>query len=433
MNEEALVHAARNGPLMKIFLLFRSLAVAAAALASPALAQDSPPAAAPKAAMVYSLPGAALAAARERIAHGDPALAPVLDRLRADADQAMQFTPVSVMDKERTPPSGDKHDYISQAPYWWPDPTKPDGLPFIRRDGSIYPPSKKSTDAHPWESMASSVGTLGLAYYFTHHEPYAQHAALLVRTWFVDPATRMNPNLRFGQYIPGKNEGRGGGILEMRHLTKVCDAIALIADSPAWTEADNHAFHNWLAAYFAWLTTSANGEDEAAALNNHGSWYDVQAAHIALVLGKTDFAKKILSDGLVKRIACQIMPNGRQPLELVRTKSLVYSLFNLEALCNLATLAEHVNVDWWDYTTDDGRSLHAALSYLAPYADPKKPWIENDLVPANRAELLPLMSEAIQHGDDDAQFSELLAEFGGSSSGQSDARWRLFYPPPSAK
>jgi hypothetical protein len=409
---------------MRSSLLVIALAVAMAAHATATLP------------LVYSLPADALAAARDRVAHGDPALAPIVARLCEDANHAMQLKPVSVMDKSRTPPSGDKHDYISQAPYWWPDPAKPDGLPFIRHDGRIYPPSKEATDARPWESMAKAVETLGLAYYFTHHEPYAQHAALLVRTWFLDPATRMNPNLRFGQYIPGLNEGRGEGILEMRDLTFVCDGVALIADSPAWTETDNRAFHRWLAAYFDWLTTSPNGRDEASAPNNHGSWYDVQAAHLALVLGKTDFAKKILSDGLEKRIARQVEPDGRQPLELVRTKSLGYSLFNLEALCNLATLAEHVDVDWWAYTTKDGRSLHTALRYLAPYADPNKAWIENDVIEGNRTELFPLLAEVLRHDDknsgfasDDAQFRELLEKFGDSSPNQSVARWQLFFPP----
>jgi hypothetical protein len=404
--------ATRAGARIVFFLALTVAAAAHAAAALPA---------------VYSLPAEALAAARDRMARGDPSLAPVLERLRADADHAMQFKPVSVMDKSRVPPSGDKHDYLSQAPYWWPDPATPDGLPFIRHDGSVYPPSKEATDARPWESMVAKVETLALAYYFTHHEPYAGHAALLVRAWFLDPATRMNPNLRFGQYIPGRNDGRGGGILEMRHLARVCDAVALIADSPAWTEADNNAFHQWLAAYFDWLTTSPNGLDEAAAENNHGSWYDVQAAHLALVLGKTDFAKKILAAGLKKRIARQIEPDGSQPLELVRTKSLSYSLFNLEALCNLAILAKHVDLDWWAYTAEDGQSLRTALRYLAAYTDPSKPWIENDLVSASRTELLPLLAEALRHGDD-PQFRELLEKFGLSSPGQRAARWRLISP-----
>lgn len=389
--------------------------------------------AAPSRPQVYSLHADALADARARLAKGDPALAPALQRLCEEADRALKLKPPSVMDKERTPPSGDKHDYLSQAPYWWPDPAKPDGLPYIQHDGKHNPESDRGTDAPAWGRMSSNAETLGLAYYFTHNEAYAAHAALIIRTWFIDPATRMNPNLNFGQYVPGRNEGRGAGLISLRSLTRVCDALALIAGSPAWSADDDKAFHAWLAAYFEWLMTSSNGREEARATNNHGSWFDVQAAHVALVLGRTDAAKKILADALEKRLASQVMPDGSQPEELRRTKSLGYSLFNLQALCNLAVLAEQVNVDWWGYATKDGRSLRAALRYLAPYADPDKPWIKNDLVPGGRAALLPLFAEALRHGDD-PQFRELLAKFGNAGDQQS-ARWHLLldFPPVPAR
>ena len=52
-------------------------------------------------------------------------------------DLSLSDGPWSVMDKQHVPPSGDKHDYMSLGPYWWPDPDKPDGLPYIRRDGEV--------------------------------------------------------------------------------------------------------------------------------------------------------------------------------------------------------------------------------------------------------------------------------------------------------
>src|SRR5579885_1445002 len=354
--------------------------------------------AAPSLPQVYSLHADALAAARDRLAKGDPALAPALERLRADADQALQF--------------------------------KPDGLPYSQHDGKHNPEADRGIDAPAWGHMCSNAETLGLAYYFTHQEAYAEHAALLIRTWFLNPATRMNPNVNFGQYVPGVNEGRGTGLISFRAFTNVCNTLGLIAGSPAWTADDDTAFRAWLADYYTWLTTSRNGRDEAHATNNHGSWYDVQAAEIALFLGKTDAAKKILTDALEKRLATQIMPDGSEPEELRRTKSLGYSLFNVQALCNLSVLAEHVDVDWWGFSTKDGRSLRAALRYLAPYADPAKPWIKNDLVASGRAGLLPLFAEALRHGDD-PQFHELLVKFGDSGDQQA-ARWHLLlnFPPP---
>src|SRR3954454_11434419 len=61
-----------------------------------------------------------------------------VDSLLAEADQALKSGPYSVtFEKAKVAPSGDKHDYISQAPYWWPDSLKPGGKPYIRKDGRI--------------------------------------------------------------------------------------------------------------------------------------------------------------------------------------------------------------------------------------------------------------------------------------------------------
>ncbi len=398
-------------PMKKSIFVFSSLFIAAIAQAEVATKPE-----------VFSISARELATARDRLAHGDTALAPALAALRAEADRALRLKPLSVMDKLRTPPSGDKHDYISLAPYWWPDPQNPKG-PYVRHDGLRNPATgnEKNSDRSAWSKVGSAIETLGLAYYFTGNEAYAEHATQLTRVWFIDPATRMNPNINFGQYVTGVNEGREEGVLEFRSLIPVCDSLALIAASPAWTEKDTKAFHAWLTAYFTWLTESPIALAEAAALNNHGTWYDAQAADIALVLGQTDYAKKILVEGLKKRLARQVEPDGRQPLELARTRSLNYCLFNLEALFNMARLGDHVGVDWWSYTTPDGRNIRVALRYLAPYGDPDKPWPKDDIVAGSRAQIFALFAQALRHGDEPL-YSKML------HFSSADARWHLLWP-----
>jgi hypothetical protein len=144
--------------------------------------------------------------------------------------------------------------------------------------------------------VGSSVETLALAYHFTGEEKYAEHAAKILRTWFLDPATKMTPHFRFAQAIPGVNDGRGTGILEARGLADAADAATLLHGSKHWSAADQQALLAWAATYFEWLTTSKNGLDERAAKNNHGTWYDVQAVKWALVLGRKDQAKEICAE-----------------------------------------------------------------------------------------------------------------------------------------
>jgi hypothetical protein len=225
---------------------------------------------------VMSAGPAELAAVKARLAAGDKALRPALDRLIEDADEALRQRPLSVLDKKKSVAGADPHDYVSYAPYFWPNPDKPDGLPYVRRDGRHNHELVSQGDRNNFGDVKQAVETLALAYYFTGKAKYAEHAAALLRAWFLDPATRMNPNLDHGQAVPGGAAGRPEGVLEFRDMPQFVDALGLLEAAPAWTEADCKAMHAWLGRYYEWLTTSAVARGEERAENNHGTWYDVQ-------------------------------------------------------------------------------------------------------------------------------------------------------------
>lgn len=366
----------------------------------------------------FSARSGALETAKARLAAGDKVLTKALNKLVKDADKALAEPVLSVMAKEKLPPSGDKHDYMSLAPYFWPNPDTKDGLPYVRHDGKVNPASRdpKANDSPAIKVMGDNVQTLALAYYFTGNESYAEGAAKVARTWFLDPATRMTPHLKYAQAIMGVNDGRGTGILEAIHVSVAADALGLLAESRAWPKADQKALKEWLRTYHDWLIQSDPGKDEHRAKNNHGTFYDVQAVRIALVIGRVDPAKRILEEAKLRRIAVQIDPDGKQPLELDRTTSFSYSRFNLAALTELATLGEHAGVDLWNYATEDGRSIRKAIDYMLPYADvPPKPWTLPQIKDKHESEFMPIFRLAtLAYGGD--AYEAVIAKYEDSPS-----------------
>jgi hypothetical protein len=353
-----------------------------------------------------------LASSKRRLL-GDPKAAL---ELRRAADAALLRGPYSVTAKTKTPKSGDKHDYYSIGPYWWPDASKADGLPYLRRDGETNPESRgPEFDKDRFAKFADDVQMLTLAAHHLGDRRYAEHAAKLLRAWFLDPETRMNPNLNFGQAVPGINAGRGEGIIEMISMPQVMESIGLLRASGALRADELAGLKTWFGELTGWMQTSTNGKDEAAKSNNHGIYYDYLLTHFALFAGKEDVARTTASAFMTTRIAKQMAKDGSLPEELSRTRSLHYSYFALQAATRMATISECVGVDLWRAKTADGTSLSKGLTYLTRYMPDWKDWPhpESALADAKRtASLRRLAVEPLRMmawGSGDPQF-ELHAQ-----------------------
>lgn len=341
---------------------------------------------------------------QQQIAARNPLFEQARDALIKQAQDALKHPLFSVMDKTLVAASGDKHDYYSFPPYWWPDPDKKNGLPYIRKDGQINPAaSSDATDKNRLVKMSNDVSTLTLAWYFTREKDYAEKAVAQVRNWFLNPETRMNPHLQYAQAIPGITDGRGIGIIDSRALVDVVDAIVLLHASQHLSDTEYQQLRAWFGKFWHWMSTSQNGFEEQNWHNNHGTWYDLQAATFAWFSGNTAGARKQLQITQLRRIASHFDNQGRQTAELERTRPWHYSNFNLDAYSRLGRLGDKVGVDLWNFTLDD-RNLHKGYAYVAQFINTTTPWPWKDLDKKDDKKALFNMLTAAHAWPDDGQF-----------------------------
>ena len=320
----------------------------------------------------FTLRPAELEAIKASLA-SDPAVAQAYRALLTRADQALARKPGSVLDKRTIPISGDRHDYVSLAPYWWPDQANPKG-PYVRRDGQVNPERETNRfDRIALGRIVSDTDTLGLAYYYSGERKYADKAAALVRAWFLDPATAMNPNMNYAQAVPGRENGRAEGVLDTSGFIGVIDAVGLIGPSGTLSADEVKALEGWFSRYVDWMRTSPNGKAEAAARNNHGIWYDAQIARFALFARRDEIARNTVAAFAKARIEKQVDPSGALPRELTRTRSFHYSIYTLDAAYHVADSAACLGTDLYGVEVQ-GRSLRKATAFVAAYREREGEW-----------------------------------------------------------
>jgi 1,2-phenylacetyl-CoA epoxidase PaaB subunit len=304
---------------------------------------------------------------------GDWLITSNMKTLLAKARGALKRGPYSVTEKKYLPPSGDKHDFLAYMAYSWPNPDSEDGLPWIVRDGYTNPDAAK--DWVRMQAMARDAQILTLAYYFYGDERFAKHAALLLRTWFVDKAARMNPNSNYGKITPGVHEG-GYPVAGFGYISrKIYDAAGILESSPSWTDEDKKALRQWTRDFMKWVETSEYGEKERKRNNNHGTFYDMNMAVQAMYVEDMQKARETIKSYIEKRFSIQFQPDGTQYYEMKRANNYDYHRCNLMIAFDIAQLADHFqDIDLWNYKTAEGASLRKCTEFLAPFFTGLKKW-----------------------------------------------------------
>jgi hypothetical protein len=289
------------------------------------------------------------------------------------ADAALSQKPLTITSDVAKYTTGGPNDFYSNGDYWWPDPAKPDGIPYKQRDGQTNP---DNFVAHrmAMRNTKDAVAALAAAYKVTGDDKYVVKAAELLKVFFVDEKTRMNPHLAFTQAIPGRTTGSKTGVIDGLHLVEIPVAIKALEKSKAFNPELAKSLHTWFAELNQWMLTHKNGIDEGESVNNHAVAYFLQVAVFADFNNEKETLAKCRTRFKDAFINVQMAADGSFPRETARTKPYAYSIFQLDNMVALCKVLSTPEENLWNYEGPEGRSIKKAVAWLYPYLADKSSW-----------------------------------------------------------
>ncbi|KAJ7060327.1 chondroitin AC/alginate lyase [Mycena amicta] len=302
------------------------------------------------------------------------------------AEEMASHGPWSVTFKPVLAPSNDIHDYMSWAPYQWPNCTGVGNktiltdeqvwkiCPYINKDGQVNPDRTLPNDFQSFFNLSDAVLYNAIAATFqtgkgSKSSVYSRNVVKFIDTWFLNDTTHMNPNLNYAQMDrgPGGQQGSYTGILDLRGFAKIASGILILRKSANvdWTSDIDAKMVAWCNTYIDWLQTSPSGKQASTAKNNHGTIFVSQFAALKLIV--SDVAGAVSStqgyfNGLYQG---QLQSNGDQPLEASRTHPWHYRNFNIAGMVTNARLLNYADPSSkpWS-TTAQGATIQTALNFL---------------------------------------------------------------------
>jgi len=324
--------------------------------------------------------------------------------IKAWATQLAAEGPWTVTNKSVLAPSGDPHDYMSWAPYSWPNctalgnttvltlPEVWSKCPYTIRDGVFNPDYRTINDIGHFQAMADAIFYNAITWVLTGRPTslYIETAVNFLKVWFLNPDTKMNPNLKYAQMHRGPGIGQLGGhtgILDLKGMTMIGCAILIFrkGGSTAWTPDLDSQMQAWVQQYIQWLLTWDTAIQESEAPNNHGSYYANQMSVLRLIANDTEGAINVTTSYLRDKFANQVLGDGEQPLEAVRTRPYHYRAYNLAAMITNAQIVTYLNKssNVWFRRAKSGATIKDALDYtmLIPPGLRNETSHENELDP----------------------------------------------------
>ena len=292
-----------------------------------------------------------------------PQLPPAIDdqsrsRLKAFLEVQLAGPDLFVTDKTVPSPTGNVHDYYSIAPHYSAAGLKYDGYTDDQER------VRKSRDADAFRNFAWRFYACAVGGALLEQPEYSQKAAKLLKAWFVDTDTRMNPSIRHAQVIPGSDEINEIGVVEFRQLVNVASAVRLLQSQGALEEGLFEAVREWIQQFLDDCANLGIREKALQRNNNIGTWSAALFGTLDLFCNRYSRAFSI-GFHASERLGQQLGPFSVQINEVGRAKPLHYNLFNLAAWFNLLRFGLEFGIDVSTFSGVHNESLKNALAFCA--------------------------------------------------------------------
>ncbi|WWC93015.1 uncharacterized protein L201_007979 [Kwoniella dendrophila CBS 6074] len=274
---------------------------------------------------------------------------------------------------------GGKNQLFTVKPYWW---QTEDGK-WEWRDGQRNPECAKPQGQEQLQALAKEVHTLalGLLYItdFERRQECIGKIQTLLKTFFVDPETRMEPQVRFSQCHPGEDPIRGNDafVIAIRFLILVDQAIILAGsciDSRLVMQVKS-----WIHEQAEWMLTSEQGL-KAKSSRKPLWYYVILSCHLRLSSDEESITQAKIAFGEWMNV----YPTAEKAFEneLKHDNRRHRCLFTLEPIFLLASLTVSRNQESNQIPNDEIKDyLHNLIDFLktkvekGPIEDP----LENDI------------------------------------------------------
>ena len=243
----------------------------------------------------------------------------------------------------------------------------PKRLSKTNKKSKLWTVSKTKGQKHNQEDFRSLVQNctmLTLASYFSDDNSYADHAVSIIKEWFLDQNTKVNPSKVFTEATHR--------LLKTTYVYTLFDSLRLLRKKGRFSEDEWHGLQRWFTQVMEAMDQSARAWRLGYTSKDHiGLYYDIQYSSIAAFINNSTQMYKTIQDSIA-RLYEHVAPDGTLHNEITKKSCESNQIFALAGWQTMDRMASKLGIDLWNQAIDDSdkysrlcRTMVTTISYLS--------------------------------------------------------------------